>query len=59
MLNWKRDQGGALLRRLRLPALAAVAALVAAILIFGVRHAMAAIGFALGAWLLVGAEVAC
>ena len=57
LLNWKRDQGRALLRRLRLPALAAVAALVAAILIFGVRHAMAAIGFALGAWLLVGAGV--
>ncbi|HEY1929991.1 MAG TPA: heme lyase CcmF/NrfE family subunit [Caulobacteraceae bacterium] len=55
MLNWKRDEGVALLRRLRVPALAAAAALVLAILIFGVRHAMAAIGFALGAWLLVGA----
>jgi cytochrome c-type biogenesis protein CcmF len=55
MLNWKRDEGGALLRRLRAPALAAGAALVLAIMIFGVRHAMAAIGFALGAWLVAGA----
>jgi cytochrome c-type biogenesis protein CcmF len=55
MLNWKRDEGVALLRRLRVPALAAAAALVLAILVFGVRHAMAAVGFALGAWLLVGA----
>ncbi|HEX4741813.1 MAG TPA: heme lyase CcmF/NrfE family subunit [Caulobacteraceae bacterium] len=57
MLNWKRDEGAALLRRLRSPALAAAAALVLAILIFGVRHAMAAIGFALGAWLVAGAGV--
>ncbi|HEY2050978.1 MAG TPA: heme lyase CcmF/NrfE family subunit [Caulobacteraceae bacterium] len=55
MLNWKRDEGAALLRRLRAPALAAAAALVLAILVFGVRHVMAAIGFALGAWLVVGA----
>jgi cytochrome c-type biogenesis protein CcmF len=57
MLNWKRDEGAALLRRLRSPALAAAAALVLAILIFGVRHAMAAVGFALGAWLVAGAGV--
>ncbi|MBV8682143.1 MAG: heme lyase CcmF/NrfE family subunit [Caulobacteraceae bacterium] len=57
MLNWKRDQVVAMLRRLRLPALAAGAALVLAIAMFGVRHIMAAIGFALGAWLLVGAGI--
>ena len=55
MLNWKRDEAAGLLRRLRVPAIAAAAAFVLSVLLFGVRHAMAAIGFALGAWLVVGA----
>jgi cytochrome c-type biogenesis protein CcmF len=54
MLNWKRDSVRPLLARLMWPALAAVIALLSAILIFGIGHVMAALGFALGAWLILG-----
>jgi cytochrome c-type biogenesis protein CcmF len=55
MLNWKRDALGPLLRRLRWPALAALAALAVVVVVFSLRHAMAALGFALGVWLVAGA----
>jgi cytochrome c-type biogenesis protein CcmF len=55
MLNWKRDEAGAILRRLRWPALAAGAVLAVAVVAFGLRHAMAALGLALAAWLIAGA----
>ena len=55
MVNWKRDSLASLLARLKGPALAAAAVIIGAIVVFGVRHAMAALGFALGAWLIAGA----
>jgi cytochrome c-type biogenesis protein CcmF len=55
MLNWKRDALGPMLRRLRWPALAALAVMAGGVGMFGPRHATAALGFALGAWLIVGA----
>jgi len=55
MLNWKRDALGPMLRRLRWPALAALAVMAGGVGMFGPRHATAALGFALGAWLIIGA----
>jgi cytochrome c-type biogenesis protein CcmF len=54
MLNWKRDEIRRLLPRLRVPAAAAVVVLVLGALVFGLRHLFAALGLALGAWLIVG-----
>ncbi len=55
LLNWKRDSWSSLWRRLRGPIAAAGLALVAAALAFGLRHALASLGVALGVWLLAGA----
>jgi cytochrome c-type biogenesis protein CcmF len=55
MINWKRDDIGPLFRRLRWPALAAAVVMAGVVLVLGVRHAAAALGFALGAWLIAGA----
>jgi cytochrome c-type biogenesis protein CcmF len=57
MTNWKRDDLRSLLRRLAWPACLAAVVLGAVCLVFGVRHVLAAIGFALGAWLLAGSAV--
>ncbi len=57
MLNWKRDEGRALLRRLAWPAALAGAALLAAAATVGVGHLLAALGLALGVW-LIGAAFA-
>jgi cytochrome c-type biogenesis protein CcmF len=57
MLNWKQDALGPLLRRLRWPALAAAIVFVMACLVLGLRHVLAGLGFALGAWLIVGAKM--
>ncbi|MDE2356426.1 MAG: heme lyase CcmF/NrfE family subunit [Alphaproteobacteria bacterium] len=58
MLNWKRDSLAGLWMRLRVPAAGAALVLVAGILIFGLRHALAALGFGLGIWLVLGAGLA-
>ena len=55
MLNWRRDELGALWRRVRWPAGLAAAALVIAILLVGVGHVVTAGGVALGVWLIAGA----
>jgi cytochrome c-type biogenesis protein CcmF len=57
LLNWKRDDLHHLLPRVRAPAIAAGAALVAAALVFGIGHLFAALGLAVGVWLIVGAFV--
>jgi cytochrome c-type biogenesis protein CcmF len=57
MLNWKRDEIARLLPRLRAPAALAAAVLAVGALVFGVHHLFAALGLALGVWLMVGAFV--
>ncbi|HWE99874.1 MAG TPA: heme lyase CcmF/NrfE family subunit [Caulobacteraceae bacterium] len=54
-LSWKRDALGPALRRLVVPACGALAALVLVMIVFGVRHVMAAIGAGLAVWLVLGA----
>jgi cytochrome c-type biogenesis protein CcmF len=55
LLNWRRDELGALWRRIRWPAGLAGAALVIAAIFVGVGHLFTAFGVALGVWLIVGA----
>ncbi len=55
MLNWRRDELGALWRRVRWPAGLAGAALVVAALFVGLGHVFTACGVALGVWLVAGA----
>jgi len=55
MLNWKRDEGRALLRRLRGPGALAGAVLVAAGVVLGVAHVLTLLGLALGVWLIAAA----
>jgi cytochrome c-type biogenesis protein CcmF len=54
MLNWKRDAVAATLRRVRVPAAIALVVLVLVALFAGLKHALAAGGIALAAWLLAG-----
>ena len=54
MLNWRRDELGALWRRVRWPAGLAGAALLVAMLFVGVGHVFTACGVALGVWLIAG-----
>jgi cytochrome c-type biogenesis protein CcmF len=55
MLNWRRDELGALWLRLRWPAGLAAVALVIAIVFVGLGHVFTAGGVALGVWLIAGA----
>jgi cytochrome c-type biogenesis protein CcmF len=55
LLNWRRDELGALWRRIRLPAGLTLAALVITSLFVGVGHVFTACGVALGVWLISGA----
>jgi cytochrome c-type biogenesis protein CcmF len=55
MANWKRDAIGPLARRVGAPLAAAVAAVVLAVLVLGLRHGLAAMGLGLAAWLVFGA----
>ena len=54
LVNWKRDSLAGLLVRLKGPALASAVVMVLAFALFGLRHALAVIGCALGAWLISG-----
>ena len=54
MLNWRRDELGALWRRLRWPAVIAVLALLIAVPFVGFAHIFTACGVALGVWLIAG-----
>jgi cytochrome c-type biogenesis protein CcmF len=54
LLNWRRDEIGALWRRVRWLAALAGVVLVAAVLIFGFGHVVTAFGLALGVWLIGG-----
>jgi cytochrome c-type biogenesis protein CcmF len=55
MLNWKRDEIGPLLRRVRIPAALAAIALVLVLITAGWKGVIAAGGMALAAWLVFGA----
>lgn len=57
VLQWKRDSLKSLFTKVRWPAVAALAAGVGALLLFGSTSVLAGIGFALAAWLIVGAFV--
>ena len=57
MLNWRRDELGALWRRLRWPAGIALASLVIAAVFVGVGHLVTALGVALGVWLIAGSAM--
>ena len=57
LLNWKRDQWGAVAKRLRWPLAAGAAALVVAVVLMGLGKAFSAIGFAVGVWLIAGSLV--
>ncbi len=57
VLNWKRDEMRRLLPRLRWPAGLAAVTLVVAAAVFGIAHLFAALGLALGVWLIVGAFI--
>jgi cytochrome c-type biogenesis protein CcmF len=54
MLAWKRDDGGAVLAKLRWPALVAMAAFAVIGFVAGWGNATAAFGLALGLWLILG-----
>jgi len=54
MLNWKRDNVGAVLKRVRIPAGLAAAALLVALVTVGWKGAIAAAGLSLAVWLLAG-----
>jgi cytochrome c-type biogenesis protein CcmF len=54
LLNWKKDSLGPLLTRLRWPALAAAVTALGAMALFGFQHVLAALGAALGVWLIAG-----
>ncbi len=54
MLQWRRDSLPALWTRVRRPALVGGAALIATLLVVGLRHTLVALGFALAAWVIVG-----
>jgi cytochrome c-type biogenesis protein CcmF len=55
MLAWKRDDLATLGRKLLVPAAIVTALLIALVLAFGWQQLVAALGLALGAWLLLGA----
>jgi cytochrome c-type biogenesis protein CcmF len=55
MLNWKRDEGRSLLRRLRWPLVMALAVFIGAAAIGGVGRLLSALGLALGVWLIAAA----
>ncbi len=55
MLNWKRDRAREVLRRLRWPLLTALAALGIGAVAFGLSGVGAALGIALGVWLIAAA----
>jgi len=57
MLNWKRDEARAVLRRLLWPGALAGALFIGAAAIAGLGHLLAALGLALGVW-LIGAAFA-
>ncbi len=54
MLNWKRDQLGAVLKRVRIPAAIAGAVLLLGLLFGGLKGVATAGGLGLAAWLLAG-----
>ncbi|HKD22815.1 MAG TPA: heme lyase CcmF/NrfE family subunit [Rhizomicrobium sp.] len=55
MLNWKRSDGWDVLWRLRWPISIACATFVFAAIVFGIANVVAACGFALGVFLILGA----
>ncbi|WP_292029977.1 heme lyase CcmF/NrfE family subunit, partial [Brevundimonas sp. UBA2416] len=55
MLNWKRDTARAVLMRLRWPIGVSVVAAAAGVAVFGIADVGAALGIALGVWLIVAA----
>jgi cytochrome c-type biogenesis protein CcmF len=55
MINWKRDEVRRVLRRVRIPAIIAAAALVIALPLGGLGGVLTAGGLALSAWLIAGA----
>ena len=57
MLNWKRDEMGRLLARVRWPAALAGGVLVASAIVFGVGHLFSVLALALGVWLIAGAAL--
>ena len=57
LLNWKRDEVRRVLRRVRRAAGLAAVIFVAGVAVFGLVHLFAALGLALGVWLIAGAFV--
>jgi cytochrome c-type biogenesis protein CcmF len=55
LAHWKRDEIGALVRRMAAPLLAAACVVILAVLFLGLKHGLGALGLGLAAWLIVGA----
>ena len=57
LLQWKRDSLKSLATRVKWPAVAALGSAIGGVLVFGLGSVLAAIGFALAAWLIAGAAI--
>jgi len=57
LLYWKRDELRRVLVRVRVPAAVGAVVFVVALIVFGLKSVLGALGLALGVWLIVGAMV--